>query len=116
MLDRSASVSWVGASGPVARYMVTANPGGSTVRVDAPETRTTVPDLDNRTSYTFTVVALTAADEQGPPTSSGSQPSLKTVADWYMTGSMTDFLAAKGMAPPPRPFNWNDDSCLEVIG
>lgn len=97
------------ASGPVARYRVTAEPGGATATVDAPLTSATVGNLDNRTSYNFIVVAINASNEEGPGAASGSQPSLKTIADWHMTGRMSDFVAAKEQRP--LPFDWDDDSC-----
>src|SRR5262249_53429724 len=111
--DRQATVTWGSAEGPVVRYRVSASPGGSRVTVDAPATSATVPDVDNGTSYSFTVVALSATNDESAPAMSGTIPSLKAVADWYMTGSLGRFLQAKDQAAPP--YNWIDDGCGGLI-
>lgn len=74
--DRQASVSWTApassGSGPISRYVVTANPGGATAQAAGSTTSTTVTGLENGVSYTFTVHAVN--DAGNGPESAPSAP------------------------------------------
>lgn len=61
--DKSAIVTWTPAvdnGAPITGYTVTASPGGATVVLTGTKTSTTLKDLINGLSYTFTVTATNA--------------------------------------------------------
>ena len=65
-----AAVSWSAPShdggSPISSYLITASPGGQTTIVGAPSTSTIVSNLQNGTTYTFTVQAQNSVG-LGPP-------------------------------------------------
>ena len=67
--DEQVTVSWTAPASdgghPILRYIVSPNPTGSAVVVDAPQTQAVVTGLTNGSTYTFTVAAITIFDE-GP--------------------------------------------------
>ncbi|WP_243057794.1 fibronectin type III domain-containing protein [Nocardioides sp. SR21] len=61
--DKSAIVTWTPAvdnGAPITGYTITASPGGATVVLTGTKTSTTLKDLINGLSYTFTVTATNA--------------------------------------------------------
>lgn len=85
-----------------------ANPGGSTITVDGQATSAIVGQLDNKQNYYFTVTAQNGLGA-GPAGISSVIPSVKSVADGFMLGSLEDFLSSK--SDGPTPFNWDHDTC-----
>ncbi len=110
----AATVSWDPPSNGAEpqNYRVTVNPGGTSILTGGQARQQLIPSLNaRRTSFTFTVVAITAEGES-PAGYSATVPSLKAVANAYMSGSLNAFLGAK--QSEPLPFDWEDDGCTVI--
>ncbi len=103
-LDGRATVIWdfsVDFGTPVTGYTVTTSPGGQTMTVPGTERSVVVPGLTNGQSYTFTVVATSAAGSSPASLPSNAVlPAVSTAPRWplhdFSLDGRNDLLARDG--------------------
>ena len=100
-----AAVSWSAPStdggSPISNYVITASPGGQTTIVSAPSTSTMVSNLQNGTTYTFTVQAQNSVGLSPPSAPTGpAAPYSYPAPVPSVTATVSDTTAVVGWEAP----------------